>query len=1235
MYAFGFTESAGNFQQNNFGKGGVGNDAVLADAQDGSGTNNANFSTPADGSPGRMQMYIFTGPTPHRDGDVDMEIVFHEHTHGLSNRLVGGGVGISQLQTQGMGEGWSDFYSLCLLSQPGDDVNGCYAEGGYATYQLSGLTQNYYYGIRRYPYTTDMTKNPLTLKDIDPTVASAHATVPHSPIFSAPNVNPSEVHNQGEVWCVTLWDVRANLVNKLGAVAGNNMVIQIVTDGMKLSPANPTFLQARDGIIQADLVDNGGANRNELWAAFAKRGMGASATVPVNSTTTGVVEAFDLPDALSVNPTTAVAVTGAACGPFAPASQIYTLTNNSTTTPLYWTAAPSQPWMAVSPAGGTLAAGASISVTMAFTAAANSLAAGTYNGTVNFLDATSGVPLPRAVTLTVGGTTSATALRMAIPSVTTVGAGVLTGQGSVSIASAQASALVVSLASSNSAEAAVPASVTIPAGLLSATFNVTIGNDAILDGTQNAIITATASGFTGAAQVIAVQDNELATLTLSAPASTTEGAGTIQGTLTVSTAPASPVTVTLTSSDTTALQVPSAVVIPAGQTSISVPITVVDDNKINGTHSATVTAHVGNWTDGTATVSIADNETTNLAIALPASVTEGGIGTGTVSISGTFPSAVIVSLSSNNTSRLTVPATVTIPIGSTSATFTLTAPNNTLTDGSATVTITASATGFTGTSGTTTVLDDDVHHYTIAAVPSPQTRGVAFSVTITAQDVNGVTIASYAGTPALSATGTGGAESITPPAAAAFTGGVWTGNVTVNTFDTNVVLTVSDGSGHTGSSNSFNVGVGALHHFGWNTVASPRATGTPFASTVTAQDAGNNTVTGFTGTANLSGYVNAPSAGSIVITEINPNTPDEIEFMNVGAGPVDISGWTIYIYDFDTGGTAPKTFAVPAGTTCAAGQLFRLQEFGTAPGAFPLFFYGANINWTSDNTSTVGVLLRDAGGNMVDFVCAGALAASAVTSPAAIPASQWSGAQIAGPTNLTFGYARQGSTDRNTAADWITATPSMGTVNPGLSTPFTVQVAVPISPTVSGIFVSGIWTGNIAVLQATTAVILRAADVAGHTGDSNAFNVTGTTTVSGNPQSLNVSFNTAKPIVLTGQDSANGGATLTYSIYSTPAHGTLTGTAPNVTCTPAAGYNGADSFTFIVSNGTVISAPATVSLTVAPGTPTALPQSLMSPSARRGRSRSRPPIRTCRRCRSRMPWPRSLRTAFSPAPRRA
>ncbi|MDE3185400.1 MAG: M36 family metallopeptidase, partial [Bacteroidota bacterium] len=59
-YQYGFDEASGNFQNNNQGRGGAGNDFVYADAQDGSGTNNANFSTPADGSNPRMQMFLWS-----------------------------------------------------------------------------------------------------------------------------------------------------------------------------------------------------------------------------------------------------------------------------------------------------------------------------------------------------------------------------------------------------------------------------------------------------------------------------------------------------------------------------------------------------------------------------------------------------------------------------------------------------------------------------------------------------------------------------------------------------------------------------------------------------------------------------------------------------------------------------------------------------------------------------------------------------------------------------------------------------------------------------------------------------------------------------------------------------------------------------------------------------------------------------------------------------------------------
>lgn len=290
LYGFGFDEAAGNFQTNNFGLGGAGNDRVQADAHDGSGTNNANFGTPGDGSSGRMQQYIFTGPAPDRDSGLDSDIVYHEYSHGLSNRLHDLAVGGTQ--AGGMGEGWGDFYGVCLNAEASDDPNGTYTTGGYTTHLLAaGYVNNYYFGIRRFPYSTDLNKNPQTYADIDPAQQSYPPAVPRNTIFGN---TANEVHNVGEVWSNMLLEARRNLWVTHG-FAGNDLMMQLVTDGMKLDPGTPNFLQARDSILQADLVMNGGANLDDLWTAFARRGCGYSATSPSGSTSDGVVEAFDTP----------------------------------------------------------------------------------------------------------------------------------------------------------------------------------------------------------------------------------------------------------------------------------------------------------------------------------------------------------------------------------------------------------------------------------------------------------------------------------------------------------------------------------------------------------------------------------------------------------------------------------------------------------------------------------------------------------------------------------------------------------------------------------------------------------------------------------------------------------------------------------------------------------------------------------------------------------------------------
>lgn len=146
----GFTEAAGNFEDVNTSVGGVGNDAIQLNAQDGAGLNNANFATPVDGQRPRMRMYLWNVvPGPQRDGDFDNGVIIHEFTHGLSNRLTGGPSRSSCLnaaESGGMGEGWSDFFATAIRIKPtdtrakdypmGDWVNGV---GPYIPLQLLGI----------------------------------------------------------------------------------------------------------------------------------------------------------------------------------------------------------------------------------------------------------------------------------------------------------------------------------------------------------------------------------------------------------------------------------------------------------------------------------------------------------------------------------------------------------------------------------------------------------------------------------------------------------------------------------------------------------------------------------------------------------------------------------------------------------------------------------------------------------------------------------------------------------------------------------------------------------------------------------------------------------------------------------------------------------------------------------------------------------------------------------------
>lgn len=422
-YDSGFNESAGNAQTNNFGRGGFGNDELHAQAQDHSGTNNANMSTPGDGASPRMQMYVWTGPargrlnalgmdflingaafgpqvftqsgnlvaavdsvgtttdacepitntiageialvdrgsctfvqkatnvqaagaigmvvannlagdgppnmggdepsitipllsvsfeageslrnalmtgavsvlmerqvTVNRDGTIDNGIVAHEWGHYIHRRLVVCG----NNQCGAQSEGWGDFLALMLIARDGDDFTGVYAVAGYSTPILGDAP---YFGIRRVPYSNNLSYNALTFG----MVADGTALPSTHPFNDNGNPN-SQIHNSGEIWSTILWEGYTRLLEQASgptptatfADVRRRMADYIVA-GMMLAPADPTFSEQLNGILNAAYVQNPD-DYAALQRAYADRGFGSCAESPTRFSTNfvGAVEDFQL-----------------------------------------------------------------------------------------------------------------------------------------------------------------------------------------------------------------------------------------------------------------------------------------------------------------------------------------------------------------------------------------------------------------------------------------------------------------------------------------------------------------------------------------------------------------------------------------------------------------------------------------------------------------------------------------------------------------------------------------------------------------------------------------------------------------------------------------------------------------------------------------------------------------------------------------------------------------------------
>lgn len=257
-YLLGFREPGGNFQRDNHGRGGRDGDPVDARAHAGPVRGTANMLTLEDGRSPVMNMGLVSRTNRHTA--FDSTVVFHEFMHGVTNRMVGGPAdsgSLSEPQSAGMGEGWSDWIA-CTINHV--DVVGAWVVG-----RPGGIRSHRYDGY------------PNHFGDLG------------TPPFTADNE-----HALGEIWCATLLDLNRAL--------GAPLALRLVIDALRLSAANPGFLDMRDDILLAarQMQEAGQLDRPladveaDIWKVFAARGMGPRARSQ-GAQVAGIVADFEPP----------------------------------------------------------------------------------------------------------------------------------------------------------------------------------------------------------------------------------------------------------------------------------------------------------------------------------------------------------------------------------------------------------------------------------------------------------------------------------------------------------------------------------------------------------------------------------------------------------------------------------------------------------------------------------------------------------------------------------------------------------------------------------------------------------------------------------------------------------------------------------------------------------------------------------------------------------------------------
>ncbi|MFT3713416.1 MAG: M36 family metallopeptidase [Archangium sp.] len=239
---------------------------------------------------------------PEFDVAFDSTVVTHEYMHMVTNRLIGDSVGLLNTPSHAMGEGWSDFAGLYLslaanetMRAGNDQWQGTFTVGAWAVQRHDydgSVVPAFYFGVRRYPYSTDRMKNPLTFKHVGLNVPLPDPTlIPRQTI----DPNNAEVHNAGELWASILWDAQVKLLNAPGATFDGARVTmgRHLIASLKATPVLPTFIEARDALLAVVFAASPTGDFPKFLDAFAQRGLGVLAQSSDRRSTTNTPLAED------------------------------------------------------------------------------------------------------------------------------------------------------------------------------------------------------------------------------------------------------------------------------------------------------------------------------------------------------------------------------------------------------------------------------------------------------------------------------------------------------------------------------------------------------------------------------------------------------------------------------------------------------------------------------------------------------------------------------------------------------------------------------------------------------------------------------------------------------------------------------------------------------------------------------------------------------------------------------